>query len=73
MDIAAETYPLSQEEQGRMLARIYAFILSDKFTGTHKEQDLKRTTPSIRTCQPQLNGIIQVVDAQELVLQEVGE
>ena len=28
-----ETLQLSQEDQGRMMARVYAFILSDEFTG----------------------------------------
>ena len=37
MNQPAETLQLSQEEQGRLLARVYAFILSDQFTGTQKE------------------------------------
>ncbi|OJX47175.1 MAG: hypothetical protein BGO78_17015 [Chloroflexi bacterium 44-23] len=37
MNQPAETLQLSQEEQGRLLARVYAFILSDQFTGAQKE------------------------------------
>lgn len=37
MNPPAETLQLSQEEQGRLLARVYAFILSDQFTETQKE------------------------------------
>ena len=37
MNQPAETLQLSQEEQGRLLARVYAFILSDQFTGIQKE------------------------------------
>ena len=33
----AETLQLSPEEQGRLLARVYAYILSDQFTGTKPE------------------------------------
>jgi len=33
MTLPDETLHLSQEEQGRLLARVYAFILSDQFTG----------------------------------------
>ena len=37
MNQPAEILQLSQEEQGRLLARVYAFILSDQFTETPKE------------------------------------
>jgi hypothetical protein len=73
MVLPADPLPLTPEEQGRLLARVYAFILSDKFTGTHKDQEFQRATPPAITCQPQLAGIIQVVDAQALLPQEVGE
>ena len=36
MTLPDETLQLSQEEQGRLLARVYAFILSDQFTGEPK-------------------------------------
>lgn len=37
MDHPAETLQLSPEEQGKLLARVYAFILSDQFIGTSQE------------------------------------
>ena len=43
MNPPAEILQLSQEEQGRLLARVYAFILSDQFTGTQKENNAVRT------------------------------
>lgn len=43
MNQPAETLQLSLEEQGRLLARVYAFILSDQFTGTQKENNAVRT------------------------------
>ena len=43
MNQPAETLQLSQEEQGRLLARVYAFILSDQFTGTPKEMNAVET------------------------------
>jgi hypothetical protein len=33
----ADVLHISPEEQGRLLARVYAFILSDQFTGTPQE------------------------------------
>jgi hypothetical protein len=69
MNFPAEALPLSQEEQGRLLARVYAFILSEKFTGTHKEHDDHRTIQSPKTRQTQLTGILQVVDAQAVLSQ----
>ena len=43
MNQPAETLQFSQEEQGRLLARVYAFILSDQFTGTQKETNAVKT------------------------------
>ena len=43
MNQPAETLQLSQEEQGRLLARVYAFILSDQFTETQKETNAVKT------------------------------
>jgi hypothetical protein len=37
MNLPADSLHLSQEEQGRLLARVYAFILSDQFTGISHE------------------------------------
>lgn len=73
MNLPADTLQISQEEQGRLLARVYAFILSEKFTGTHKEQDDHRTIQSPKTRQAQPTGIIQVIDAQTFVSQEPEE
>jgi hypothetical protein len=73
MNLPAETLPLSQEEQGRLLARVYAFILSEKFTGTLKVQYVHQTIQSPKTTRAQVTGTIQVVDAQILLTQKVGE
>lgn len=43
MNPPAEILQLSQEEQGRLLARVYAFILSDQFTETQKETNAVKT------------------------------
>ena len=47
MNQPAETLQLSQEEQGRLLARVYAFILSNQFTGTQKEINAVETDQNI--------------------------
>ena len=73
MVLPADPLPLTPEEQGRLLARVYAFILSDKFTGTYKENVIQRATGTAKTCQAQLTGFIQVVDAQVFLSQEAGE
>ena len=43
MSQPAEAYHLTQEDQDRMMARVYAFILSDQFTGTQKETNAVKT------------------------------
>ena len=73
MILPAYPHSSTTEVQGRLLEHVYAFIFSDKFIGNHKEQNFQRTTPPVKTCQPQLTGIIQVVDAQALLPQEAGE
>lgn len=73
MVLPADPLPLTSEEQGRLLARVYAFILSDKFTGTTREQETQRDIRPADTCQPQLAGIIHEIDAQEFVYRETGK
>jgi len=57
----AETLPLSQEEQGRLLARVYAFILSDQFTGEPKIAAPEKKPRRKKTAQSQDKN--QIVDA----------
>ena len=57
----AETLPLSQEEQGRLLARVYAFILSDQFTGEPKIAAPEKKPRRKKTAQPHDEN--QIVDA----------
>ena len=71
MNQPAETLQLSQEEQGRLLARVYAFILSDQFTGTQKiinavETDQKTSKNS----KNQRHVTSQEIDAQFVQNQE---
>jgi len=71
MNQPAETLQLSQEEQGRLLARVYAFILSDQFTGTQKiinavETDQKTSKNSNN----QKHVTSQEIDAQSVQNQE---
>jgi len=57
----AENLPLSQEEQGRLLARVYAFILSDQFTGAPKTASPEKRPRRKKTAQSQDEN--QIVDA----------
>lgn len=57
----AEPLPLSQEEQGRLLARVYAFILSDQFTGASKNAAPEKKSRQKKIAQP--HGENQFVDA----------
>lgn len=76
----AEPLQLSQEEQGRLLARVYAFILSDQFTSTTPEDPRTQcrgkepgTTTDIRSTKKrktQPTGEPQVLDAEIIVIQE---
>jgi len=71
MNPPAETLQLSQEEQGRLLARVYAFILSDQFTGTQKEINAVETdqkTSKINKKQKHVTS--QEIDAQFVQNQE---
>jgi len=65
MNQPAETLQLSQEEQGRLLARVYAFILSDQFTETQKEIIAVETDQKIsKNNKNQKHVTPQEIDAQ---------
>ena len=70
MNQPAETLQFSQEEQGRLLARVYAFILSDQFTGNPKEQNRILDTRSTKKSKTQSQGETQVLDAQPVSVLE---
>jgi hypothetical protein len=70
MNQPAEPLQLSQEEQGKLLARVYAFILSDQFTGTHKEPGTTTDIRSTRKRKTQSTGTTQVLDAKTIQTQE---
>ncbi len=71
MNQPAETLQLSQEEQGRLLARVYAFILSDQFTGTQKEINAVETDQKIsKNSKNNKHVISQEIDAQFVQNQE---
>jgi uncharacterized protein YdaU (DUF1376 family) len=61
MTLPDETLHLSQEEQGRLLARVYAFILSDQFTGEPKTAAPEKKPRRKKTAQSQEEH--QIVDA----------
>ena len=71
MNQPAETLQLSQEEQGRLLARVYAFILSDQFTGTQKEINVVETyQKTSKNSKNQKQVTSQEIDAQIVQNQE---
>ncbi|MBA4376289.1 MAG: hypothetical protein C0401_08985 [Anaerolinea sp.] len=71
MNQPAETLQLSQEEQGRLLARVYAFILSDQFTGTQKEINAVETDQKTsKNSKHQRHVTLQEIDAQFIQNQE---
>jgi len=71
MNQPAETLQLSQEEQGRLLARVYAFILSDQFTGTQKEINAVETDQKTsKNSKNQRHVTSQEIDAQFVQNQE---
>ncbi len=69
----AETLQLSLEEQGRLLARVYAFILSDQFTGTKQEPDKKSDEPSTKKRKERTTGDTSVLDVETTDSQEPKE
>ena len=72
MNQPAETLQLSQEEQRRLLARVYAFILSDQFTtGTPKEINMVETDQKTsKNTKNQKHVTSQEIDAQFVQNQE---
>jgi hypothetical protein len=71
MNPPAETLQLSQEEQGRLLARDYAFILSDQFTETPKEMNAVETDQkNSKNSKNQEHVTSQEIDAQFVQNQE---
>jgi len=66
----ADPLQLSQEEQGRLLARVYAFILSDQFLGTPQEQSKIMDTVSTEKNKIQTTGDTQLLDAETIPTQE---
>lgn len=71
MNPPAETLQLSQEEQGRLLARVYAFILSDQFTGTQKEMNAVETDQKTsKNSKNQKHVTSQEIDTQFVQNQE---
>lgn len=71
MNQPAETLQLSQEEQGRLLARVYAFILSDQFTGIQKEINAVETDQKTSEKSKNKKHVIsQEIDAQFIQNQE---
>jgi len=71
MNPPAETLQLSQEEQGRLLARVYAFILSDQFTGSQNEINAVETDQKTsKNSKNQKHVTSQEIDAQFFQNQE---
>ena len=71
MNQPAETLQLSQEEQGRLLARVYAFILSDQFTAIKKEINAVETDQNTsKKSKSQKHVTSQEIDAQLVQNQE---
>jgi hypothetical protein len=83
MNQPAEPLQISQEEQGSLLARVYAFILSDQFTGATPQGPRTQcrgkepgTTPDFRSTKKrksQSTGDTQVLDAEIIVIQEPAQ
>jgi hypothetical protein len=71
MNLPAETLQLSLEEQGRLLARVYAFILSDQFTEIPKEINTVETDQKTsKNTKNQKHVPSQEIDAQFIQAQE---
>jgi hypothetical protein len=69
----AETLQLSQEEQGRLLARVYAYILSDQFTETKQEPGKNTDETSTKKSKEPTIGDTSVLDAETTDSQEPKE
>lgn len=70
MNQPAEPLQLTQEDQGRLLARVYAFILSDQFIGTSQEPITLPDIKSTKKSKTQTQGETQVLDEQPLSVLE---
>jgi hypothetical protein len=71
MNQPAENLQLSQEEQGKLLARVYAFIISDQFTETPKEINAVETDQKTsKNTKNQKHVTSQEIDAQFVQNQE---
>lgn len=71
MNQPAETLQFSQEVQGRLLARVYAFILSDQFIETQKEINAVETDQkTTKNKKNQSHETSQEIDAQFVQNQE---
>jgi hypothetical protein len=68
-----ETLQLSPEEQGRLLARVYAYILSDQFTEIKQEPVKKSDEPSTKKSKEPTTGDASVLDAETTDSQEPKE
>jgi len=66
MNQPAEPLQLTQEEQGRLLARVYAFILSDQFIGTSQEPSTIPDIKSTKKSKTPPQGETRVLDTQPL-------
>ncbi len=76
----ADILQLTQEEQGRLLARVYAFILGDQFIGKTPEGPRTQcrgretgTNTDIRSKKKrkiQSTGEPQVLDSEIIIIQE---
>lgn len=69
----AETLQLSPEEQGRLLARVYAYILSDQFTETKQEPGKNTDETSPKKSKEPTTGDTSVLDAETTDSQEPKE
>ncbi len=70
MNPPVEPPQLSQEEQGRLLAKVYAFILSDQFTRVSTENNENLDEPSAKKHKARTKGersklVKEAVDSQE--------
>ncbi len=66
MNQPAEPLQLSQKEQGKLLARVYTFILSDQFIGNSRDSGKTSDTKSINMSKTQPQGESQELDVQHL-------
>ncbi|WP_075061152.1 hypothetical protein [Ornatilinea apprima] len=73
MNHPAEPLQLSPEEQGRLLARVYAFILSDQFIGTQQEPYNQLGKQPTKERKKSTTGNATDIDAETIANQEPNE